>query len=166
MFKVNFVVLVGIITTLTSITFAQPTTQNITNLVKIESISTIIEQSRLPNPYNYLLTQTLMTKGIEKYYQRTPIIQPIYSELDKNNHIYSRAILMLLDNNRDRNSPALAQRHNETIVAELAFITINFNALPNNSCYARSILSCHIFKLLPSNLVRSKNQFVLNSKVI
>ncbi|WP_255411128.1 hypothetical protein [Legionella sp. km772] len=34
------------------------------------------------------------------------------------------------------------------------------------SCYARSILSCHIFKLLPSNLVRSKNQFVLNSKVI
>ncbi|RUR09529.1 histidine kinase dimerization/phospho-acceptor domain-containing protein [Legionella sp. km772] len=35
-----------------------------------------------------------------------------------------------------------------------------------NSCYARSILSCHIFKLLPSNLVRSKNQFVLNSKVI
>ncbi|RUR13882.1 hypothetical protein [Legionella sp. km772] len=36
----------------------------------------------------------------------------------------------------------------------------------NNSCYARSILSCHIFKLLPSNLVRSKNQFVLNSKVI
>ncbi|RUR05779.1 hypothetical protein [Legionella sp. km772] len=38
--------------------------------------------------------------------------------------------------------------------------------LLNNSCYARSILSCHIFKLLPSNLVRSKNQFVLNSKVI
>ncbi|WP_158617472.1 hypothetical protein [Legionella sp. km772] len=36
----------------------------------------------------------------------------------------------------------------------------------DNSCYARSILSCHIFKLLPSNLVRSKNQFVLNSKVI
>ncbi|WP_158617511.1 hypothetical protein [Legionella sp. km772] len=35
-----------------------------------------------------------------------------------------------------------------------------------SSCYARSILSCHIFKLLPSNLVRSKNQFVLNSKVI
>ncbi|RUR04270.1 hypothetical protein [Legionella sp. km772] len=35
-----------------------------------------------------------------------------------------------------------------------------------HSCYARSILSCHIFKLLPSNLVRSKNQFVLNSKVI
>ncbi|WP_158617531.1 RHS repeat domain-containing protein [Legionella sp. km772] len=35
-----------------------------------------------------------------------------------------------------------------------------------DSCYARSILSCHIFKLLPSNLVRSKNQFVLNSKVI
>ncbi|WP_158617415.1 hypothetical protein [Legionella sp. km772] len=38
--------------------------------------------------------------------------------------------------------------------------------LLDNSCYARSILSCHIFKLLPSNLVRSKNQFVLNSKVI
>ncbi|WP_255411114.1 hypothetical protein [Legionella sp. km772] len=38
--------------------------------------------------------------------------------------------------------------------------------LLNYSCYARSILSCHIFKLLPSNLVRSKNQFVLNSKVI
>ncbi|WP_233586859.1 recombinase family protein [Legionella sp. km772] len=38
--------------------------------------------------------------------------------------------------------------------------------LINHSCYARSILSCHIFKLLPSNLVRSKNQFVLNSKVI
>ncbi|RUR05515.1 hypothetical protein [Legionella sp. km772] len=39
-------------------------------------------------------------------------------------------------------------------------------AIISYSCYARSILSCHIFKLLPSNLVRSKNQFVLNSKVI
>ncbi|WP_158617450.1 hypothetical protein [Legionella sp. km772] len=41
-----------------------------------------------------------------------------------------------------------------------------FGIFINYSCYARSILSCHIFKLLPSNLVRSKNQFVLNSKVI
>ncbi|RUR05552.1 hypothetical protein [Legionella sp. km772] len=46
----------------------------------------------------------------------------------------------------------------------IAFLLENYPS--NNSCYARSILSCHIFKLLPSNLVRSKNQFVLNSKVI
>ena len=31
------------------------------------------------------------------------------------------------------------------------------NSIIIHSCYARSILSKHIFKLLPSNLVRSKD---------
>ncbi|WP_158617418.1 hypothetical protein [Legionella sp. km772] len=48
----------------------------------------------------------------------------------------------------------------------LGLVDVDAQFLLFYSCYARSILSCHIFKLLPSNLVRSKNQFVLNSKVI
>jgi hypothetical protein len=32
-----------------------------------------------------------------------------------------------------------------------------YHEMYNNSCYAQSILSSHHFKLLPSNLVRSKD---------
>lgn len=101
--------------------------QRFTNL---NQITTRVNQSMLPHPYNYLLTQPLMTKGIEKYYQRTAIIQKIYAKKNKRDNTYYRTIIMLLDHNKARNNARLAQKKKEVMVAELAFITINFNALP------------------------------------
>lgn len=88
-----------------------------------------IDETKLPAPYAYLLTQPLMTKGIERHYGRTAIIQILYAEQNEEKTIYSRIIRMLLDNNKQRNNPQLAQRTNQTFIAELAFITINFSAL-------------------------------------
>ena len=84
----------------------------------------------LPAPYNYLLTQPLMTKGIEKYYQRTPFIQTIYAIKNQHNNTYYRAIMMLIKDSKARNNVQLAQRKKEVMVVELAFITMNFNELP------------------------------------
>ncbi len=119
-----------------SFCFAQsPQIQNmqqlITSFSNTKEVGITVEQSVLPFPYSNLLTQALMTKGIEKYYQRRPIIKTIYVERNKNNNSYFRVILMLLDKNFARNKPDLAQKKGETIVAELAFITMNFNELPN-----------------------------------
>lgn len=88
-----------------------------------------IDEAKIPAPYTYLLTQPLMTKGIERYYGRTAIIQTLYAEQNEEKTIYSRIIRMLLDSNKQRNNPQLAQRKNQTFIAELAFITINFSAL-------------------------------------
>lgn len=89
-----------------------------------------IEEEKLPPPYNYLLTQPLMTKGIEHYYGRTAIIQTLYAEQNEEKKSYSRIIRMLLDSNKKRNNPQVAQQKKEIFIAELAFITINFDALP------------------------------------
>lgn len=43
---------------------------NLSDAVK----GTKISKDMLPVPYDYLLTQPLMTHGIEKYYQRTPFM--------------------------------------------------------------------------------------------
>ncbi len=53
-------------------------------------ISTKISPDKLPAPYHYLLTQPLMTKGIETYYQRTPIIQTINASKNQYNNTYHR----------------------------------------------------------------------------
>ena len=104
--------------------------EKMSRLSNVEKTSTRVNQDMLPTPYNYLLTQPLMTKGIEKYYQRTPIIQMIYAVKNRRNNTYSRAIMMLIDSSKARNNVELAQRRQETMVVELAFITMNFNALP------------------------------------
>ena len=89
-----------------------------------------LTSDKLPIPYDYLLTQPLMTKGIENYYQRTPIIKTIYAMKSSDNKLYSRAITMLIDPNKTRNFPELARKKKEAIVVELAFITMNFKELP------------------------------------
>jgi hypothetical protein len=89
-----------------------------------------IAPALLPMPYSYLLTQPLMTLGIEKYYQRTPIIHTIYAVKNQKTNTYSRAILMLLDSRKTRNNAKIAQEKKEEVTVELAFITINFNELP------------------------------------
>ncbi|KTD10652.1 hypothetical protein Lgra_1618 [Legionella gratiana] len=102
----------------------------VNKLAEIDKIGTKVNPSQLPSPYNDLLTQPLMTKAIEKYYGRTAIVKTIEAHLEQSSTIYHRSIIMLVDKNKERNQPELAQTKKEVIVAELAFITINFNELP------------------------------------
>ncbi|ASQ47292.1 hypothetical protein [Legionella clemsonensis] len=92
---------------------------------------TKIKQSELPAPFDFLLTQPLMTLGLEKYYQRNSQIKVIHAQKNSKENTYSRTILMVMDNNKKRNNVAIAQAAKQTIVVEFAFITINFNALPH-----------------------------------
>jgi hypothetical protein len=89
-----------------------------------------LQQSQLPAPYDFLLTQPLMTQGLESHYGRTPIIQPLYAKMNDNDNTYSRTIIMLVDRDAVRNNPELAKEKSETVVVEVGFITMNFNALP------------------------------------
>ena len=91
---------------------------------------TKIGQSKLPHPYNLLLTQPLMTQTLEHYYKRTAIIQTQSTHFDVAQNNYSRTITMLIDRHKQRNNAAYAQKKGETQIIELAFIKINFNALP------------------------------------
>ncbi|HAU1394473.1 TPA: hypothetical protein JBI43_15805, partial [Legionella pneumophila] len=47
----------------------------IDSLFNTVKISTILSKDNLISPYNYLLTQPLMTTTLEKYYQRTSRIK-------------------------------------------------------------------------------------------
>ncbi len=103
---------------------------DINKLTQIDKSGEIVSSSQLPSPFNVLLTQPLMTKAIEKYYDRAAIIKTIEAHLEQASNIYHRSIIMLVDRNKERNKPEIAQTKNEAIVAELAFITINFDELP------------------------------------
>lgn len=116
--------------------------ENMSSLSNIEKISTRVSEDGLPAPYDYLLTQPIMTKGIEHYYQRTSIIQTIYAVKNQHKNSYSRAIRMLVDRDKARNNAKLAHRKKEAMVVELAFITMNFNALPKKMI--NDVLSTHI----------------------
>lgn len=95
---------------------------------KLKSLK--IDENNLPKPYDYLLTQSLMTLGLEKYYQRTAIIKVVHVNNNKKNKVYTRTILMLIDSDKKRNNAQLAQANKEDIPVELALISINFNELP------------------------------------
>lgn len=86
----------------------------------------------LPAPYRHLLSQELMTKTLEQYYQRTAIIQPLNTSQNESEQTYSRTIIMLIDSNKGRNDAKLAERRQEAQIVELAFITINFKILPKD----------------------------------
>lgn len=88
-----------------------------------------IEQSQLPKPYNFLLTQPLMTPTLEQYYARTAIVQTQEATFDARTNSYSRTIVMMIDSNKERNNAECAQKNNEAVIIELAFIKINFNEL-------------------------------------
>ncbi len=102
----------------------------VNKLAKIDKIGEKVNLSQLPSPYNVLLTQPLMTKAIEKYYDRTAVVKTIEAYLEQSKNIYHRSIIMLVDKNKKRNKPDIAQTKKEAIVAELAFIAINFDELP------------------------------------
>ncbi len=116
-------------------------------------IGSEINKEALPAPYDFLLTQPLMTLGIEKYYQRIPVIQLIHKERNQKNNTYSRAIYMLLDRYKYKKSKIPRQRDPKKAIVELAFITMNFNELPEQA----------IFSILNSNTPFGK--ILVNNKI-
>ncbi|CAM2968345.1 Uncharacterised protein [Legionella steigerwaltii] len=104
----------------------------ISKLAEINKIGTKVSPAQLPNPYNELITQPLMTQSIEKYYGRRAIIKTIFAKQDPEDNTYHRSIIMLIDSDKERNEPNFAQSKKEAIVVELAFITMNFNELPKD----------------------------------
>lgn len=89
-----------------------------------------IEKNNLPKVYHSLLTQPLMTKAVENYYQRTAQVQPLYQFYDTKQMINSRAVIMYVDKDKNRNNALLAHSLGQAIVAELGMISMNFAALP------------------------------------
>ncbi|MCC5013927.1 MULTISPECIES: hypothetical protein [unclassified Legionella] len=98
---------------------------------KISVLEQNINKDKLPEPYNFLLVQPLMTMGIEKYYHRTPKIEIISAKKDEQANTYSRAIVMLIDGNKKRDDVNIAQLRNEAVAVEFALITMNFSELPD-----------------------------------
>ena len=132
--------------------------QQMAALFKICKENTSIKQSALPVPYDYLLTQPLMTLGIEKYYKRTPIIQTIYATKHQQNNTYSRAIIMLVDHKKERDNAGIAQVKKEADIVELAFITMNFNELPPKVITGVLNTDVPFGKLLASNHIAISNK--------
>ncbi|HEL8436815.1 TPA: hypothetical protein U0D71_002071 [Legionella pneumophila] len=105
-------------------------TNQVDSLFNIVKMSTVLSKDSLISPYNYLLTQPLMTTTLEKYYQRTSRIKVITAFTNPHNNTYSRIIILYVDRNKKRNNVELAQKNNEIIPVELAAININFEELP------------------------------------
>jgi hypothetical protein len=97
-----------------------------TKLVLIKQI----DKNDLHAPFDYLLTQPLLTVGIETFYKRTSAIRLVHATRNLSKNTYTRVITMLLDSKSNRDNPTLAQQLNEEIIVELALISINFNELP------------------------------------
>ncbi len=85
-----------------------------------------LNQESLPQPYRYLLSQPLLTPALKKYYQQKPIIQTLMANKNIYEQTYSRTIVMLINKNKKSN----ILNSKVTKVIELAFITMNFAALP------------------------------------
>lgn len=93
-------------------------------------VFTEVSEEQLPSPYRAILTRPLMTNSLKAYYQRTPIINVVHAKQEVAKHTYSRLITMVVDKNKLRNAPQIAQEKDEVISVELAYITMNFNELP------------------------------------
>ncbi len=92
---------------------------------------TYVNKNNLPSPYDFLLTQPLMTLGIEQYYQRTAKVRtPLYTIANTTQSTYSRAIIMIVDPLKSRDDALAADRQGQSIIAELGLITMNFRSLP------------------------------------
>lgn len=131
--------------------------QLLDNFAKVDKNNlpgTPVNKDTLPVPYDYLLTQPLMTPGIEKYYQRSPIVHTIYAVKDEKNNIYSRIIIMLLDKNQTRNNALIAQDKKEEVVVETAVVAMNFNELPEKVKTGVLASNVPFGKLLIANQVK------------
>lgn len=116
-----------------------------------------LDAKQLPPPYDFLLTQPLMTIGMEKYYQRTPIIRAVSILKNNKTQTYSRIITMLIDSHKARNDANLAQKSQEEVVVELAAITMNFAALPE--AVKKGVLTSKtpFGKLLAANNIKTRD---------
>ncbi len=88
-----------------------------------------VDKPSLPSPYDFLLTQPLMTMAIEYYYQRTPQIKTLHEFYEAEQHYHSRVVLMYVDQDPSRDEALLAQKMGQAVVAELAMIHINLSGL-------------------------------------
>lgn len=89
-----------------------------------------IKLSELPKPWNKILSQTLLTPALAHYYQRMPKIKTPLFTLYQRCRKYSRGIVMIVDDNKQRNHALLADRIGENSIIMLGLITINFKILP------------------------------------
>ena len=91
----------------------------------------LVKKSELPVPYDFLLTQPVMTLGIAHYYQRTPKVRaPLYVVEDVKQHSYSRGIIMIIDKNAQRDDASRADQLQQSSIVELGLININTAVLP------------------------------------
>ncbi len=114
-----------------------------------------IDRNMLPKPFDFLLTQPLMTPGIEKYYQRTPIVQTIFAVQDQKENRYSRIVSMLIDSDSNRNNAEIAQEKNQEVIVETAVISMNFNELPDKVKAGVLTTNIPLGKLLVENQVKT-----------
>ncbi len=85
---------------------------------------------QLPAPYDFLLTQPLMTVGITEYYQRTPKIRtPLYAIQENAQQTFARAIVMIIDRDSQRNNALIADPLGEAELVELGLIQMNLAVL-------------------------------------
>ncbi len=92
----------------------------------------LVKKSELPVPYDFLLTQPVMTLGIAHYYQRTPKVRPpLYVLEDAKQHIYSRGIIMIIDKNAQRDDAIRADHLRQSTIVELGLINIYTAVLPD-----------------------------------
>jgi hypothetical protein len=93
-------------------------------------VLTPCQQAALPAPYDLLLTNPLMTLGIEKYYQRILKIRaPLYTLQDTKQQLLSRAVLMIVDKDARRNQAQIADAQGQSLVVALGLIQIYYAAL-------------------------------------
>ena len=113
----------------------------------------------LPAPYDFLLTQPLMTLGIAKHYQRQPKLRkPLYVINNSHEKVYSRAIIMIVDNDKHRDDALLADKKAETTIVELGLITMNFAALPPKVIDGVLHTQTPLGALLADNAIKTQSQ--------
>lgn len=139
-------IFITIVTPIKTLVFAgSPISMNhhdVKEFLSLLKASPKIQQNSLPQPYQDLLRPPLLTKQLEKYYQRTAIVQKIYVLKNGRNNTYFRAIIMTVDKDKTRNNPRIAQKKHEARIVELAFITINLDAL--SAQMAKDILHTNV----------------------
>lgn len=90
-----------------------------------------VEKIALPDPYQFLLTQPLMTQGIAQYYQRTPKVRtPLFVLHNTKNNTFYRAVIMIVDSKKNRDDALIADKIGDSTIVELGLIAMNFAALP------------------------------------
>ncbi len=60
----------------------------------------VLKKSQLVEPYDYLLTQTLMTLGLERHYQQATAIETVSESYNHDTQRYARTIKMLVDDQK------------------------------------------------------------------